>query len=162
MQLCFNTLRLKCRPLARKDFLEFINLVQSDDEIQQYFRFENTVDYLTSLFNQSCIPCGVFSKSTGKLVGYVNGFMYSSQELLVEFFIGEGYRNNHYAFEVLSAYFENCLKKHNFHSFRFDVEPDNIASQHLLEKIGAVRCEEEDFVDDTPEKRHFQVFKFSC
>ncbi len=161
MQLYFDTPRLVCRSIVKRDFPTFVELVTTDKEVQKYFQFGDVFNFLENLPNQECYPFGIFSKSTNALIGYINGYVYTSHELLVEYFISGFSRCNHYAFEVLPAFFNFCRDK-GFTSFRFEVEEDNIPSISLLTKIDAEHCDSEDYMYDAEAPvRNFKVYKFS-
>lgn len=160
MNTCsFDTQSLKCRPLVDANFNDFVSIVSSDKEIQKYFRFGNTLpellDFYASIQTSNCINVGIFLKNTSALIGYINGYIYSSDELLVELFISESFRCEYYAFEALEGYFV-AVSKLNFTSFRFEVEPGNCASISLLDKFLA--RELEPFKDEST-KREFLVYE---
>lgn len=161
--LDYDTLRLKCRPLARKDFSAFAEKVVNDKEIQHFFEFGTStlevIDFLETLTRTECIPLGIFLKSTNMLIGYINGNVFVSGELLIEFFIFSPYRRNNYMLEALNDYINFC-KLRGFSAFRFDVEPDNVASLSLLEKLGATHSDSQDFTVKIPRKGNtfFQVY----
>ena len=161
--LDYDTLRLKCRPLTRKDFSVFAEKVVADKEIQHFFDFGKStmdvLDFLETLHRTECIPIGIFSKSTNMLIGYINGNVFVSGELLVEFFIFSSYCRNNYMLEALNNYINFCKLK-GFNAFRFDVEPDNVASLSLLEKLGASHSDSQDFTANIPRKgsTFFQVY----
>lgn len=161
--LKYDTPRLKCRSLTRTDFSEFAEIVTSDKMIQKFFRFGESygevMEFLYGLSPSDCIPVGVFLKSTNVLIGYINGYFYSPGTLLVEFFIAEGHRYNHYASEALNG-FINSVSSYGLDEFRFDVETDNVASLALLGQFSAVHCIKEDFSSEAGNtKREFRVYK---
>ena len=61
--------------------------------------------------------------------------------------------------EALNNYINFCKLK-GFNAFRFDVEPDNVASLSLLEKLGASHSDSQDFTANIPRKgsTFFQVY----
>lgn len=163
VNLYYDTLRLKCRPLTLVDYPAFANAVVCDAEVQRYFDFGRSsmqvVDFLESLTSTECLPVGVFSKATNLLVGYISGYVYGPGELLVEFFTLESFRRNNYMYEALNEYMYYCKVK-DFTTFRFEVEPENAGSIELLTMLGADHSDSQDFSADIPKKgeKHFHVY----
>ena len=163
IQMFFGTQRLACHPL-KNSVDSFRRIVTEDELVQRFFLIEDVNEFLNSLESSECFPCGVYKSSPGKsissdmpLVGYINGYIYSTGELLVEFFIAENYRQQGYASELLNSYLLQC-QKIGFHSFRFEVEDDNAICKSFMKSLGAHRCENEDFSDAL---RHFCVYKIT-
>lgn len=163
MNYCsFDTTRLKCRSLTDANFADFSLIVTTDSEIPKYFYSCSNVtklaDFYASIINGSnSFNVGIFDKRTSILIGYINGYIYSSDELLVEFFISKHFRHEHYAYEALNGYME-ALTKFNYFSFRFWVEPENNPSIALLKKLSAKELKEEAFLDEKIGK-FFNVYK---
>ena len=159
IQLSYTTARLICRPLNALDYPVFADGVVQDQEVQKYFRigssYGKVCDFLDELPNTDCIPVGIFTKSTNQLLGYINGYAFCNDTLLVEFFVFEYYRSCRYITEALEEYFRQCISKCGIRNFRFEVEPDNIKSLAILQKFGARHAEEEDYKDS---EREFLVY----
>ena len=98
IQLSYTTARLICRPLNALDYPVFADGVVQDQEVQKYFRigssYGKVCDFLDELPNTDCIPVGIFTKSTNQLLGYINGYAFCNDTLLVEFFVFEYYRQH--------------------------------------------------------------------
>ena len=159
IQLSYATIRLNCRPLNSLDYPAFADGVVQDKDIQKYFRmgksYGEVCDFLEELPNTDCIPVGIFTKSTNQLLGYINGYAFGNDTLLMEFFVFEYYRSCRYITEALEEYFRQCISKCGIRDFRFEVEPDNIKSLAILQKFGARHAEEEDYKDS---EREFLVY----
>ena len=140
--IIFDTVRLKCRPLAQKDFSSFWDIVTADQEIRKYFHFPE--DFLDSI-SEEFFQVGLFLKTTGKLIGFIHGLFYTDNELWVELFISETHRSQRYAREALNAYMDYVSGIHHFSVFRFDIESQNNASLEFFSSIGAMHVESEDY-----------------
>lgn len=158
----FGTERLVCRPLTSSSVDRFRKIIIEDKLVKKFFPIKDVYEFLNSLKTSECFPCGIYRLSPGRtvdsnapLVGYINGYIYSTGELLVEFFVSEKYRQQGYAKEVLNSYLLQC-RNAGFHSFRFEVEDDNDICKHFMNSFGACRFEKEDFTDDM---RKFLVYK---
>lgn len=163
IQMFFGTQRLACHAL-KNSAGQFRRILTEDDLVRRFFHIEDVNEFLNSLESSECFPCGVYKFSSGKaigpdqpLVGYINGYIYSTGELLIEFFIAEKYRQHGYASELLNSYLLQC-RKIGFHSFRFEVEDDNTICKSFMKSFGARRCESDDFSDAS---RHFCVYKIT-
>ena len=159
IQLSYATIRLNCRPLNSLDYPAFADGVVQDKDIQKYFRmgksYGEVCDFLEELPNTDCVPIGIFTKSTNQLIGYINGYVFNKDTLLVEFFIFAYYRSCRYITEALEKYLTQCMNKCSVKNFQFEVEPDNFKSIPILEKFGARHSESEDYENDG---RHFLVY----
>lgn len=154
MKMFFGTNRLTCKPL--KDVTSFRKILIEDERIRRYFPIDDVNDFFNSLTSSECFPCEVYRLNTGRnvpLLGYINGYIYSRGELLVEFFITEMYRSQGCGRELLESYLFQCTKI-GFHSFRFEVEEDNFVCRNLLHSFGAVAGDS--FEDNG---RQFSVYK---
>lgn len=164
-KMYFGTTGLICRPLQVSELTKFNEIVTTDPYIQQFFRIDNPIAFWESLNDYDCIPVGVFLKSSKsssdtahKLIGYINGYVYSRDELLVEFFLTQGYCRNDYLEQLLSGYLNAC-KKLGLYAFRFEVEEGDDEYAAFLSDFGASRCAEDDFTDTTDGNRVFHVYK---
>ena len=161
--LRFDTQRLNCRPLENSDIPAFTAIVSFDKWIQHYFEIGFGIDvvkvFFDSLQSYECFPVIACLDSSTNIVGYINGFVRSPSELLIEYFIVEDYRKNGYARELLLAYLDECVK-YGFSTFKFDVEDGNLPSANLLESLGATRCVDDDFVlESNRGKRTFFTYE---
>lgn len=152
IQLSYTTSRLNCRPLNKLDYPAFADGVIQDKDIQKYFRmgksYGEVCDFLEELPNTDCIPVGLFKKSTNQLIGYINGYVFGKDTLLMEFFVFEYYRSCRYITEALDAYTLQCINKCGVKNFRFEVDADNFKSISALKKFHARHVVEEDYDND--------------
>lgn len=164
IKMFFGTERLVCKPLVNSSVECFRQIVVEDELVRKFFPIKDVNEFMNSLKTSECFPCAVFRLSPGRtidsnvpLVGYINGYIYSTGELLVESFIAEKYRRQGYASELLRSYLLQC-RKIGFHSFRFEIEDDSSIGKKFMSSFGTCRCEEEDFTDDA---RKFCVYKIT-
>lgn len=152
IQLSYTTSRLNCRPLNTLDYPAFADGVIQDKEIQKYFQigssYGKACDFLEELPNTDCIPVGLFKKSTNQLIGYINGYVFGKDTLLVEFFIFAYHRSCRYITEALDEYTLQCMNKYGVKNFRFEVDADNFKSISALKKFHARHVLEEDYDND--------------
>lgn len=156
----FSTTRLVCQPLEEKDICTFQQIV-AESHVQRFFNIGDPVDFLQGLEQYDCYPMGVYSAADSKLVGYINGYVYSksNKEILVEFFLTESFYNFDYVAELLRGFALHCQKL-GFSTLRFELEWEDEDVRHLqnMSFIPAHMVPEEDYTDEQSGK-HMHVFK---
>ncbi len=156
----FSTTRLVCQPLEEKDICAFRQIV-TEPHVQKFFHCGDPVDFLQGLEQYDCYPMGVYSATNSKLVGYINGYVYSKsmQEILVEFFLTENFYNFDYVAELLRG-FAHHSQKLGFFTMRFELEQDDEDVKHLLNmSFIPVHPIPEEYYTDEQSGKHIHVFK---
>ncbi len=157
-KLNYDTVRLKCRPLTIRDNTSLLEIV-NDPVTQRFFRIGNSLgevtEYILGITQYDALQVGLTLKSTKQLIGVICGYDRGGCELQVEFYLDALYRRQKYMLEALSSYID-FAKLEGFLTFRFEVEPENLASISLLSCFGARHFSDEDFTDNG---RNFKVYR---
>ncbi|CAG9191397.1 Protein N-acetyltransferase, RimJ/RimL family [Paraburkholderia tropica] len=144
-----NTTRLVLRPLRDEDARALFVMWSDVDAMRFSFpamtRLDQAVDRVsrlskTSTDGKDCI-CVVESQATGELLGTCILFHADEQCRRAEIGFslqrahwGKGYMN-----EAASALIEHAFSTLNMHRIEADIDPRNVASARLLERLGFVR-----------------------
>lgn len=142
-----DTKRLRLRPLRQEDASVFFE-VWSDPEAMRYFSFlpmqdigqaqARVADKLQSLNDGSSVTCVIELADTGKVLGdcaLFNGVAHS-QRAEIGFCLGRKFWGNGYMVEAASALIEHGFKNVGLRRIEADVDPRNLSSIQLLERLG--------------------------
>lgn len=141
-----DTRRLRLRPLRQDDAAVFFE-VWSDPEAMRYFSFlpmqdmeqarARVADKLQSLDDGSSVTCVIELKDSGEVLGdcaLFNGVAHS-QRADIGFCLRRKYWGNGHMVEAASALIEHGFKNIGLRRIEADVDPRNLASIKLLERL---------------------------
>lgn len=149
----FDTMRLNCRPLKTQgDYVAFSRLLE-DPTINTFFGISNGIDFLNSLRKVDCYPLGIFQNNV--LIGYLNGYRYEHETLLVECFFDVAHRNQGLSQELIEKFMLEMTQL-GFFKFKFDVEELNAPAIASLRKLDAVYSRS--FKADGKDFRTYEIY----
>lgn len=138
----------------------------SDDKVTKYLpwdtatKLEEAEERITRyqrMFNQQTgIVWGIVNKENHKLMGMCLLFhlVLDHHRGEIGYALGSRWWRQGFMLEVATAVLDYCLNEIGFHSLEAKIDPNNIGSQGLLEKLGFVQegYFREDFYDATLDK----------
>lgn len=137
--LCFETKRCNVRIFMESDLDSFIEYRNNEDWMRyQGFKGLTKDEYRESLLHNLSIEKGmqlaIIHKESNNLIGdiYLNS---EDSNLWIGYTIHPNFSRKGYAFEIANGIIE-WAKQKGFESVLAGVEPENIASIKLLEKLG--------------------------
>lgn len=136
----FETERLYMRPFKLSDAAQCIKLNWKDEKNKPIKKIDQAKKYLKSITKKyDGYYLGVFLKQTNELIGdlelcHLNWFDGQAGEIC--YGVGPDYEGKGYATEAAKGLIDYCFTKLNFHKVTADTDPDNLASQRVLEKLG--------------------------
>ncbi|WP_333680316.1 GNAT family N-acetyltransferase [Dyella sp.] len=145
-----DTKRLRLRPLRQEDASAFFE-VWSDPEAMRYFSFlpmqdreqaqARVADKLQSLNDGSSVTCVIELAESGEVLGdcaLFNGIVHS-QRAEIGFCLRRKFWGNGYMVEAATALIEYGFKSIGLRRIEADVDPSNLSSIQLLERLGFKR-----------------------
>jgi RimJ/RimL family protein N-acetyltransferase len=145
-----NTKRLRLRPLREEDASVFFE-VWSDPEAMRYFSFlpmqdmqqaqARVADKLQSLNDGSSVTCVIELTDSGEVLGdcaLFNGVA-QSQRADIGFCLRRKFWGKGYMVEAASGLIEHGFETIGLRRVEADVDPRNLPSIHLLERLGFQR-----------------------
>lgn len=145
-----DTKRLRLRPLRQEDASVFFE-VWSDPEAMRYFSFlpmqvreqaeARVADKLQSLNAGSSVTCVIELADTGEVLGdcaLFNGDAHS-QRAEISFCLRRKFWGQGYMVEAARALVEHGFKNVSLRRIEADVDPRNLSSIQLLERLGFKR-----------------------
>ncbi|WP_035485260.1 GNAT family N-acetyltransferase [Paraburkholderia phenoliruptrix] len=144
-----STARLTLRPLREEDAQALFAMWSDADAMRFSFpamtRLDQAVDRVSRLLNTStdgkdCI-CVVESQTTGEVLGTCILFHADEQCRRAEigFSLQRTHWGNGYMNEAASALIEHAFSALNLRRIEADIDPRNVASARLLERLGFIR-----------------------
>ncbi len=141
------TQRLILRPLAESDAQDIFE-VFSDRKVMEFYdllpfesleRAKEQIDFFTKGFEQKqMIRWGIELKENGKLIGTCGFFAFNVDAMKAElgYELNSTYQGKGLMTEAVSEAISFLFKQTSVNRVEAYVEPDNISSQKLAEKIG--------------------------
>lgn len=139
--------RLIIREFNRDDIHELID-ISEQPHIQRWLPdwknacewVENWIEtvkhhYITDDPETDFLAYGVELKQTGRLIGQV-GIGGTENGIAVGYFISQEFTNNGYATEAMKAFIDYIFKKYGYIHLIATVQPDNTASNRVVQKLG--------------------------
>lgn len=148
--LTLTTQRLTLRPLRHED-VQPLFAIWSDVDAMRYFSFpamthlDQATDRLARALKRSAegedFICAVESSTTGEVFGDCALFHPDEQSRRVEigFCLNPKHWGSGYMTEAASALIEHAFGALNMRRIEADIDPRNVASARLLERLGFVR-----------------------
>ena len=138
---------LKLRPITQDDAQDIFEIF-SDKQVMKYYdllpfesldRAKEQADFFVKGFEKKqMIRWGIELKESGKLIGTCGFFAFNedAQKAELGYELGSAYQGKGYMSEALSAALAFLFRESSVNRVEAFVEPPNIASQRLLEKLG--------------------------
>lgn len=145
--LTIATARLQLRDLEERDIPQLFWL-RSNDRVMQYIDVEKPATEADSALhyerlksgpkNNTGISWAITLKEAGEMIGNIGLFNIQKEHYRTEigYFLHPDYHRKGIMFEAITAVCDFAFSKMKIHSIEANVNPENIASRKLLEKIG--------------------------
>ncbi|GLQ88321.1 GNAT family N-acetyltransferase [Dyella flagellata] len=142
-----DTKRLRLRPLRKEDASAFFEM-WSDPETVRYFSFPpmqdieqahaRITDKLQSSSNGHSVTCVIESRDTGEVIGDCGLFngVSLSRRAEIGYCLGRKYWGKGYMAEAADALIEHGFKQAGLHRIEADIDPRNLPSIQLIERLG--------------------------
>ena len=145
--IMISTDRLVLRPIVRGDAQDIYEIF-SDRQVMKFYDFmpfesieraKQQVEFFTTGFEQkTMLRWGIELKESGKLIGTCGFFNFNEDALKAElgYELNSSYQGKGIMTEAIGAILEFIFKGTGINRIEAYVEPENIPSQKLLEKLG--------------------------